>query len=449
MTAHSISRAQSRNSVEPEGDWARLSAQLTKAVDRIAKRRDIVVTIAPGAAGGHKACFGHDFAKIEINGDNLEVEPGEVEPAYRWVDREKMPATWGLMIHEAAHADHTLYKPDMMALMKDRRIEQGEQIRIAKAAALLEEPRIEACAARAMPWNRRWLRMSASTHMLGEVEKQDMSGRNMAAQAVALVGGRVKAGVITEDEAVPILRNALTILGLKDYDDLTALVTNVVEAGAGGDHEAAWMISQATAWLAVVDRVKDDPPPQDGKPQSGKGQPGDSGESDGGGGSGDSQDGDGEGAGAGGKPGDKPGDSDAKDKDGSGNVPEKPDGPVQSGSQDTDPAKAEAIRKLMEMAQELGEDIEADGGIMPFVMTLPDGLFAPVQWTKATGKQKAAAEGLRKRLLQWFLPERSMTRVDETLPPGRLNSRQALKAEAERANGMLQTATPFARTDKR
>ena len=65
--------------VKAEGDWLKLSAEMTDAVDLLtaspgklgklkAGRRDIVVTIAPGAGHGHKACFAHNLGRIEIDG---------------------------------------------------------------------------------------------------------------------------------------------------------------------------------------------------------------------------------------------------------------------------------------------------------------------------------------------------------------------------------------------
>ena len=89
----------------PAGDWKTLSAAMTAEVPAIAGR-PVPVACAPGAGLGSPACYLRDIPVIEVDGDLLEADPDDCDPAIP-ADRERYPVTWGALIHECAHAAHT------------------------------------------------------------------------------------------------------------------------------------------------------------------------------------------------------------------------------------------------------------------------------------------------------------------------------------------------------
>jgi hypothetical protein len=94
---------------EPKGGWLRLSSALTRCVAGIAERKDLIVKCAPGAGRGAPGCFLPELASVELDGKHLGVKPRTCRPR-RPSDRERYPALWGVLVHEAAHADHTGWK---------------------------------------------------------------------------------------------------------------------------------------------------------------------------------------------------------------------------------------------------------------------------------------------------------------------------------------------------
>ena len=78
---------------------------MTAEVPAIAGR-PVPVACAPGAGLGSPACYLRDIPVIEVDGDLLEADPDDCDPAIP-ADRERYPVTWGALIHECAHAAHT------------------------------------------------------------------------------------------------------------------------------------------------------------------------------------------------------------------------------------------------------------------------------------------------------------------------------------------------------
>jgi hypothetical protein len=78
----------------PSAAWLAFSAQMTAQVAPVASRDDLTVTVAPGAGRGAPACFIPASAEIEVNADQLGVDPATADPANP-ADRERYPALWG------------------------------------------------------------------------------------------------------------------------------------------------------------------------------------------------------------------------------------------------------------------------------------------------------------------------------------------------------------------
>lgn len=258
--------------VVPEGDWLSLSALLTEEVEILTSRRDVIVAIAPGAAHGNVAMFDTTRSVIEINGDKLPGEPGDFLPKptakkrrswelglpYRF--REKMEGAYGLLVHEASHADYTKWGPAAADLCnaKVRGTEWTKEDAglYLNAAIMLEEIRVEAKAVKRTWWTRRWQRMAASQHLLGNLTGAE-SSRVVAATAATLVGGRVVTDIMSADETQELLGHAQDILGEDDFDALTELARLVPGVG---DDDANQMLAYGMRWCTIVYRNPGDKP---------------------------------------------------------------------------------------------------------------------------------------------------------------------------------------------
>jgi hypothetical protein len=122
-------RANRKPSLKPQGEWLRLSHDLTWAVDDIADRDDLIVKFALDAGYDDKAYQDGELilnekgepigeqhpgitflqdAVIEVNANYLpdDVTPESMRPDIR-KDRERYPIIWGILTHEGAHAHYS------------------------------------------------------------------------------------------------------------------------------------------------------------------------------------------------------------------------------------------------------------------------------------------------------------------------------------------------------
>ena len=186
----------------PAGDWKTLSAAMTAEVPAIAGR-PVPVACAPGAGLGSPACYLRDIPVIEVDGDLLEPDPDDCDPAIP-ADRERYPVTWGALIHECAHAAHT-----QVRLPHERRANWCQ------AARQLEESRIEARQAGRRPADRRWLRACATKLILADFTAAgaEPASAREAGAAAALLLAREDAGILEPDETAPVAAKVEAAIG--------------------------------------------------------------------------------------------------------------------------------------------------------------------------------------------------------------------------------------------
>jgi hypothetical protein len=228
---------------------------MTAELPPIAGRDDLTVTCAPGAGLGAPGCFIPDLDRIEIDGRHLGVDPGTADPASP-ADRDRYPATWGVLTHEAAHAAHTRWgapQPDAAAW--------------AEAALILEESRIEAAQLAGRPGDRHWLRASATEHILDDFAAPPAATPWDAGQAAALLIARADAGVLDAAETAPVTADAEAILG---PGRLARLRGTWRAAHAAADTDARAMTRLGRRWCRILgvtpDTPRPAPPPPSGPP---------------------------------------------------------------------------------------------------------------------------------------------------------------------------------------
>jgi len=108
----------------PEGEWLRISGDMTQVIDKLSGRDDLIVKIAPDA-GYEDSAFdqqgdlvddaaqesGVTFLEsgiVELNGNLIPdgMKLTDVRPLEHG-NRKRYPALWGVLSHEAGHGRHT------------------------------------------------------------------------------------------------------------------------------------------------------------------------------------------------------------------------------------------------------------------------------------------------------------------------------------------------------
>ncbi|MGO4754132.1 hypothetical protein AB4212_36955, partial [Streptomyces sp. 2MCAF27] len=89
--------------------WLRISAALTHRLPELAGREDVIVTCENGTRSGAPAAFYPATATLEIDADLFApLKAATINPR-RPGDEERYPVAWGALVHEAAHAAHSLW----------------------------------------------------------------------------------------------------------------------------------------------------------------------------------------------------------------------------------------------------------------------------------------------------------------------------------------------------
>ncbi|MEV6363169.1 VWA domain-containing protein [Nocardia asteroides] len=377
-------------SVPVTGGWATLSAAMTAEVPPIADRDDLTVSIAPGAAFGHPAVFVRALAAIELDGANLKIDPADARPA-RNSDRNNYPAVWGALVHECAHAKHSVWVPPLLAHPE-----------VVAAAKLLEESRIEAAQIRRRPDDRHWLRASATEIVIGDNGGTTAAAHlprtaYAAAHNAALVLGRIDAGVLTESECAPLAREIESILG---PDTLATLRAIWREAHTVADADTAAMLELGRRWLDIVGPEPHATP----IPSSLLGA--------------------------------------AIEATAAAIAADVAANPVPADPAEAAAAAREVAAASAEEAQLMAEHVFGEDGVA--------GRSRTVRRTRTPlAAEQTAARVLARALDTAAARERATVKTTSVVPPGRVRMRGVLARQAQLAAGAIPTAEPFTRTTRK
>ncbi|MCP2320952.1 VWA domain containing CoxE-like protein [Nocardia amikacinitolerans] len=377
-------------SVPVIGGWASLSAAMTAETAPIADRDGLTVSIAPGAAFGNPAVFVPGRAAIEIDGTRLKIDPATAHPE-RNSDRNRYPVVWGVLVHECAHAKHSVWEAPLVA-------HPG----VVDAAYLLEESRIEAAQIRRRPDDRHWLRASATEILIGDnggaiAAAQIPATPYNAARNAALILARHDGGILDAAECAPAATAIEAILGTDTLDKLRAIWR---EAHTVTDNDTAAMLELGQQWFDLVGPD----PHTDPDPASVLGA------------------------------------AIGATVTNIGNAvaasPAAPD-PAEIAA-----AEREAAEQAADEAEKQARKVFGDGS--------GRGRTASRRRTRsARPEERTAARVLARALNTASTRERVAVKTTSAVPPGRLRMRGALAREAQRAAGALPTAKPFTRTTRK
>ncbi|MGW2540971.1 hypothetical protein ACWC5I_08865 [Kitasatospora sp. NPDC001574] len=385
--------------------WLRVGAELGDRLVLLSGRQDLIVTCRPGTRSGAPAAFFHALAEIEFDsGLFAPLQPHEIRPRIVG-DEERYPAAWGVFVHEAAHAAHSVWRQP-----------PGADPRIVEAALLLEESRAEGAHLVRRPTDRTYLRTSARTLVMPDIANPTLQGIEHAAAVAALILGRRDAGILDAGETRAVADLCERVLGA----DLLATLTRIwTAAHRCADHDTTTMLQHAQDWCDALDTATPALPVPEGL-------------------------------------------TDLL----SGAVVVVMDSVAANDAADlaaqaaADNAMAtQAQSRAKERAQQAGRRRKAaataksvfnpqGATVSPDGKPVPSG--NPITGTrKPTTAEKSAAARLSRALRAAAYRERTEERTTSPTPPGRLNMRQALARDAQLAAGSVPTAEPFTRTHRR
>lgn len=391
---------------ETEAAWLKVSAELTDVVPELCYRDDLIVKAVAGTSVGAPALFTPATATVEIDRALFSsIDPESIRP-FLPTDYYRYPAAWGALVHEAAHAEHSTWTPADVTAHPSNAV---------AAAVLLEESRIEAAHLAGRPSDRLWLRAGTTTVVWPELSATGVNGRDCAAQAAALVLARVDAGILTTDEVAPLRKAVASVLGADVLEELEHLwrAAHVVE---DGDRQA--ILDLGEVWCRAIGL--------DPGAQAPIGTP-------------------------------------------HGHGPVDPSG-TPSGAPVTgallDPtgavvASAAQVQTAVEteVAASVAEGADAANRAAKEHLRQIKGeraakkAFGPsrtrIRTRPPTDAERGAAAALAKQLRAATYRDRTATKTQTELPPGRLRMRGAMVREAQRAAGAIPTAKPFTQTIRR
>lgn len=232
-------------------DWRAWSDAWTRHIPVLTGRHDLTVTVAPGAGGGAPACFYPDACRVEVDATHIGA-PDTADP-HKASHKRLVPTAYGLLVHEAAHATHSLWTAPAATPPV-----------VADVADLLEESRVENRQRGRRRGDRRWLRHTVTTLLHPADAPVDDAWH--AAHLAGLLLARVDARIITAKDIKGVRAAITAVLGRTTLRQLRGIWRH---AHTVDDTDATAMIDLAWRWCRILGI---DPHRQPQSPQPDPGQ---------------------------------------------------------------------------------------------------------------------------------------------------------------------------------
>lgn len=404
--------------------WLPVGRQVGELANEWSKRSDIVAYVGPGAGGPAPACFVPASAEVEVNVDvafGFGVEPEDIDLRSR-SGRYEFPKATGAIMHEAFHARFSRWD------MKDAKdaLDDAEF----QALMLLEESRIEYQGILHMPKAKAFLESCALEIVIADAAEQfgSMSDTKGASTLVALVYGRVDAGILHLDDVREVTNLLDDFLGLDVVAKLREIATKAQEHDNHWDSVPLRVLAQE--WVRILrDVAKEKGEDYDEAASGMAGMPG--GEGD-----------EGEGAGM----------SEIMSALADALNESAENVEISNGSSLDD---AETAEKYQEVTKEKAEkakerkdakDMAAktfSSGTGPLMGAATHSTLSESRPPRAD--ERVAANVIATKLEKAKYRDRDVTEISSVLPPGRLRSRAAVQGAALRERGVMQQAEAWKR----
>jgi hypothetical protein len=457
----SRSNVNRKPAVNPEGSWANASYELTWAIDEVTDQPDLIVKIAPDAAyddtaydadgnlitdpmtgevvaSQHAAITFLELRVVEINPkllpEAMREDPVNFHPLSRQ-DRKNYPVVWGAAVHEAAHANHSNWVVDVNKKIRERKLNAQER-QWAGAAMLLEESRIEKNQIDARPQDQPWIEAAGMHVAVTEyaeackaaaqfkTENPDADdvklSRYKCGRAAALALARVDSGSVFRtdkiDEIEGIVRDAF---GDKDFDELREIW---LAAQACDDDDAETMLELGHRWFDLTQDAGDDQQPMGIAIEM-------DGDNDG-----DGSEGDGLG---------KALADGAKESEDEASGKADEDRRNNRINMQRQAARTEAAAQRQATAK--ASQVFGGGAGDPD----PYSGHPVIRYRTPTREEVNRARMTRRRLQSAYVPEKTVTKVTNPLPPGRMSTWALHQRNLQRRAGIVPTAEPYTYMDRK
>lgn len=380
--------------------WIKASSEVNDLLnDMVAGRDDLIATIGPKVTkGDYVAYTDPDNGDIlvdtnKVPGNNKYGALGLIEPE-KW---SETPVLRGLITHEAAHASHTNHV-----------IPKRTPDALRDAAMMLEESRVEKRMLERRPQDAPYLKASAEWEV-GKAEyhlkyEKPTFKPNEAMHAAAIILARADAGIIDNDERVQKIREAVESSTSKET--VKDLEKAWKMAQTAGDNDWATMEKAAQIWVRAARDAgaKSQAPHPQQETEQGK-------------------------AGKGGNPVQGKSAGSKNQRNVPVNLQKLPPPPA---AMQTSEARDEQERvKAVSIAQNiLGE----------YRKQYSD-------FREPYDDERIRARKTKKRIQSAYFVDKTKTRVASEVPPGRLQVRDLIQADAETAAGLVATPEPFRRKE--
>lgn len=400
--------------------WLETGSQLAGMANTWSDRDDIIAFVGDGAgAGVSVACFTPSTAEMDIDVKQAfgeTITPGLVPDLSLRANQFDYPAVMGAVLHEASHAAHSKFSlPDLAK--EATRLEHS-------VTTSLEESRIERLILRDYPENTSFLRATAMEFVMDGVDetKEEFAAKGHAqmSQIMLLALARVDAGSLEEEDVTAIREAAVDTYG---EDMLQKLRDIWLRAQAHrDDYDYGPLLELAREWIALFEdeghELEDENPPED-LMKALQDMLGDSGTGEDGG-LGDMADDTAVAAGG-----------DAAEQAGKEQAEAEAAARAAAGKESTK-AKSEADKVF---GKGTGPGFGSTGSRL-------------VSDRPPTGKERAAAVALAQALEKARYHDRIAIKRTSQVPAGRLVTRSAVAAAAERKRGAVVTAKPWKSTKR-
>ena len=406
--AQHLSRARSRFENTP-AEWLPVGGQLSELANGWSDRTDIVAYVGKGAGHGAPACFVPNLAEMEVDvalAFGKEIEPKYILNLLERSNQFDYPAAMGAVLHEAMHAKHSLFDITEVAGIED----PFER----ELVTDFEETRIEARGISAFPENRSFLRACALdlvlSEMAGNEEEEELTKTHFVMSRLILLSlARVDAGVLDADDVKKIREKVVAFYG----EELLGKLRGIWLRAQKHRNDRDWkpLHELAVEWLAALEAAGHDPRSEAAEAGAAAAK------------------------------------ALAEMLDELAEAAEN--AAIAAGNEATDQAMAEQAAERAKEAAEAASEQKRHKEASEEVFgrgTGPGAAFTHsrlVTRRNPSGEERAAAVKMAQALERARYQDRVTTRRSTQVPSGRLRSRGALQASAQRAQGMQVTAEPW------
>ena len=249
MTHFTIKESDSVRSPE----WLRVSSEITDLVNTWSGRGDLIASAGPFMSPQAPACFNPQSAEVEVNTSAVfgaGATPEMVDGISSRSMQFEFPEGTGAIYHEALHARYSRW--DIPSAKKELNPQEFEAI------MMLEESRIESRGVSDQPKNRVFLRASALSLVVSDMEEtaKALSSVAQAGRLAGLLMSRVDAGVLQADDILAVSPIIERILGDEVIEKLRAVWSQFQDHSQ--DANAVPLYDLAREWVRILnDKMKE------------------------------------------------------------------------------------------------------------------------------------------------------------------------------------------------